>query len=266
MKEKNKQYTSINKITKKGSWIKILLSCIFVVLLFIGFNKYYDMKYSGDNGKYSYKINNTKITTNCFNYFLKQKDNDETNTLLYITDLLIYNDIAKEYNITVSKEEISSIDSKYMKEEIALSNKIKELSKSKIDNIEEKDLKQFYEEEKYLFIKNGSINFIALTSDKDLSNETIDTSKYTINKMSIEELLSSGFPPTDLMNNNLVLISNENNQYKYFYITKVSPSEYYSYKEVKNKVLEDYKDKYGTNGLLKYISKKEDIAIIEKYN
>lgn len=257
---------SVSSINNKRSWIKSIVTLIIAISICLGITAVYKNNVVG-NGKYAYKIGDIKITKEEYNYFFDELGGED-DVLFFIADTFILSDLAKKHDISVNKEEIDAVEYDYFKEELALAEKLQKLAYEKTNNVSEEELKQFYEDNKSLFVKEGTITFAAIQTDSLLPyDHVIKTDDLNLNEEKISELLENGFDARDLVVNTHVLVS-ANEDYtdcKYFYFTKKDETEYSSYEEVKETLQDEYDLSYGISALQLYVSKMEETITVEDY-
>lgn len=162
----------------------------------------------------------------------------------FTTDVLILSRYAKENDITIDNKDIEEIEKlgfSVLKEEIALSKKLKNSFQKIADNFTEEDYIKHYEDTKDPYYrKNGNISYYYFHSDKDLFEDTpLDKSKLELRSGTLEELNLAGI--TDFTEGIIqYLWPNEDETRQYIYIEDAN-MEYYSYEDVKEEVIKNLK-------------------------
>lgn len=262
---KKQEYISVQEINRKRKWIKSIIFLIVAILIAFGTTKVYQNNVMGSD-KYAYKIGEDKVTTEVYNYFFEEMKNEDA-VLFFLADTFILSDLAKEKNITVSKEEIDKVEFDYLKEEIALSTKIAELAEEKTKNVTEEELKKFYEENKSLFIKEGTVKYANIETEELLPQDhVVNTEGLNIKEEKISKLYEYAFTSRDMVKDNLILLDMDDNakNCKYMFITDVNVSSYLSYEEVKDTIKEEYDLSYGIGGLMEYLTTTQENTTIEE--
>lgn len=273
--EEEKKILEVFEVKKDKSFKRTIILGVFVLIaVFIGMH-FYNTQYVS-NSKYAFKFNDTKIERSITEQ-LKDNFSSEEEMAYFIVDTLHFSKIAEEEGITVTEEEINEVGKEFSvyQKEIALSDKLIKTYQEKTNNLTDEDLKKLYEENKELYVKKGKLKFLALNSssvipaDEKLTPEEIE--QYPSNEDTIESLLAKGLYPNELLKDKFILVDftqdeNNNPVYRYFYIYDKEVTEYSTFEESKEYIIDEYDKTHGYQYLMSKKQALEETTTIEYYN
>lgn len=255
MKSK-KNTISIKEYNKKSIIFNIfLLFIFFIIMLFLATLTY--NKYILGVNSYLYKIGDLKITEIEFTEMSDYFDKDEDRTLKFIIKNNILANLATNQNIEVNEKEINSVEYPYFKEEIALTNKLKQKTQEKVDNVTEEELYQFYLSNQNLFLKDCDINYVALETTTPLKeNDKINTKYLEIKTQNLQYFKDLNFISKNIneYTNYFVNYNESTNKYKYYCFLDINNKSYYEFEKVQNELKEEYNNEYGIPSLDVYVN------------